>query len=467
MSIRMAASCGHERQVRRVPRGARMSRSAMPAAYRGGALKGPAGGPTTLSFPNEATNRVQRAQALTAAHAFAGGDDRAGGAAAATDAVRVLIADDEPEVRAALAELISSEDDLEVVAAAGDADEAVELTIAKSPDVALLDVKMPAGGGPRAAREIIRTSPQTRVLALSAYDDKATVMEMLRAGAVGYLVKGTSADDIVTSIGRAVRGQTALSSEVMSSVVHELSAQLRDQADTREERQAAVDRIRRAVSGHGVEVLFQPILDLRDRRVIGLEALTRFTGPPNRSPELWFEEAASVGLGEELELTAIRMAIEHIDRLPEGAHLALNTSHRTAMSPRLLDVLSATQIQRVVIEITEHERADDYEALRRSLDGLRRRGVRLAIDDAGAGFSLRHAITLDPHILKLDISLTRDVDSDRARRALASALIRFAEEMDVTVVAEGIETEAELEELLSLGVVYGQGYLLGRPEPLG
>jgi EAL domain-containing protein (putative c-di-GMP-specific phosphodiesterase class I)/AmiR/NasT family two-component response regulator len=383
------------------------------------------------------------------------------------DGIRVLIADDETEVRAALAELISSEDDLELVGAAGDADEAIELAIAKTPDVALVDVKMPAGGGPRAAREICRTSPQTRVLALSAYEDKTTVMEMLRAGAVGYLVKGTAPEEIVASIGRAMRGQTAMSTEVMGSVVHELSAQLRDQALTREQRQAAVDRIRRAVAGDGLQILFQPILDLRDRRVVGLEALARFSGPPNRSPELWFREAAGLGLGEDLELTAIRMALRSLDRVPPDAHLAVNTSHRTAMSPRLLDVLSQVDATRIVVEITEHEQADDYEAFRRSLEALRRRGVRVAIDDAGAGFSLRHALALDPHILKLDISLTRDIDNDRARRALASALVRFAEEMDVTMIAEGIESDAELQELLGLGVTFGQGFLLGVPQPLG
>jgi EAL domain-containing protein (putative c-di-GMP-specific phosphodiesterase class I)/AmiR/NasT family two-component response regulator len=382
------------------------------------------------------------------------------------DGIRVLIADDETEVRAALAELISSEDDLELVGAAGDADEAIELAIAKTPDVALVDVKMPAGGGPRAAREICRTSPQTRVLALSAYEDKTTVMEMLRAGAVGYLVKGTAPEEIVASIGRAMRGQTAMSTEVMGSVVHELSAQLRDQALTREQRQAAVDRIRRAVAGDGLQILFQPILDLRDRRVVGLEALARFSGPPNRSPELWFREAAGLGLSEDLELTAIRMALRSLDCVPPDAHLAVNTSHRTAMSPRLLDVLSQVDASRIVVEITEHEQADDYEAFRRSLEALRRRGVRVAIDDAGAGFSLRHALALDPHILKLDISLTRDIDNDRARRALASALVRFAEEMDVTMIAEGIESDAELQELLGLGVTYGQGFLLGVPQPL-
>jgi EAL domain-containing protein (putative c-di-GMP-specific phosphodiesterase class I) len=384
------------------------------------------------------------------------------------EGIRVLIADDEGEVRAALADLIDAERALELVGAAADADEAIELAIASHPDVALVDVKMPGGGGARAAREIVASSPQTRVLALSAYEDRTTVLEMLRAGAVGYLVKGTAPEEIVASIGRAVRGQTSLSAEVMGSVVHELSSQLRRQASETEARTQVMDRIRHVVDGDGMSIVFQPIMDLRDRAVVGMEALARFEGDPPRPPDVWFHEAASVGLGTDLELTAIRHALAQAADLPPEAYLSLNLSHRTATSPRLLEVLADEAADRLVIEITEHEAVEDYDTLCDALGLLRTRGVRVAIDDAGAGFaSLRHALRLDPHILKVDISLVRDIDTDRARRALASALIRFAEEMDVAIVAEGIETPAELDTLRSLGVQFGQGYFLARPSPIG
>jgi DNA-binding NarL/FixJ family response regulator len=105
--------------------------------------------------------------------------------------ITVLIAEDEPGVRDALADLIRTDDRLVLIGAAGDADQAIDLAREHRPDVALLDVKMPSGGGPRATREIRVLSPETRVVALSAYEDRATVLEMLRAGAAGYLVKGT------------------------------------------------------------------------------------------------------------------------------------------------------------------------------------------------------------------------------------------------------------------------------------
>jgi EAL domain-containing protein (putative c-di-GMP-specific phosphodiesterase class I) len=305
------------------------------------------------------------------------------------------------------------------------------------------------------------------VLALSAYEDRTTVLEMFRAGAVGYLVKGTAPEEIVASIGRAVRGQTSLSMEVMGGVVNELSSQLQRQAVETEERQNSIARIRRVLDGEGMSFAFQPIMDLRDRTLVGQEALARFHGHPKPTPDVWFREAHAIGLGVDLELTAIRAALDHIHLIPPEVYVSLNVSHRTAMSPKIVPALQAAPPERIVIEITEHEQVDDYEALCGALERLRGLGMRVAIDDAGAGFaSLRHALLLDPHVLKLDISLTRDIDTDRARRALASALIHFAEEMDVTIVAEGIETPGELDALLKLGVTHGQGFFLARPAPL-
>jgi signal transduction histidine kinase len=141
---------------------------------------------------------------------------------AETGRIRVLIAEDESSVREALADLIRTDDDLELVGAAGDAEQAINLAREHRPDVALVDVKMPLGGGPRASREIRVLSPETRVVALSAYEDRATVLEMLRAGAAGYLVKGISAGEIVEAIRRSVRGQASLSTEVTAEVIHEL-----------------------------------------------------------------------------------------------------------------------------------------------------------------------------------------------------------------------------------------------------
>lgn len=381
--------------------------------------------------------------------------------------IRVLIVDDEPEVRGALADLIASESALKLIGAARDTDEAVDLARRMRPDVALVDVKMPGGGGPRAAREILRWSPQTHVIALSAYEDRTTVLEMLGAGAVGYLVKGTSPDEILLAINRAIRGQASLSTEVMASVVHELSSQLRREGLASEEEQLRIERIRKAVEGSDFGIVFQPIFDLRNGRVAGAEALARFSTEPARPPDQWFREAASVGMVVDLELAATAMALTEVHRLPPDIYLALNLSHRTTMSPRLLELFASSRAEFVMIELTEHERVEDYEGLEAALNELRRLGIRLAIDDAGAGYSsLRHILALDPDIIKLDISITRDIDKDRRRRALARGLVAFAEEMESAIVAEGIETQAELDTMLELNVHFGQGFFLAQPAPL-
>jgi signal transduction histidine kinase len=140
--------------------------------------------------------------------------------------IKVMIAEDESAVREALADLVDSDPDMDLVGAAKDAAEAIEFALRERPDVALVDVKMPAGGGAHAAREIRRGSPHTQVVALSAYEDRRTVLEMLQAGVVGYVVKGTSADEILYTIRRSMRGQGSLSVEVTADVIHELAGLL-------------------------------------------------------------------------------------------------------------------------------------------------------------------------------------------------------------------------------------------------
>jgi EAL domain-containing protein (putative c-di-GMP-specific phosphodiesterase class I) len=168
-----------------------------------------------------------------------------------------------------------------------------------------------------------------------------------------------------------------------------------------------------------------------------------------------------------MEILAIRATLADLHRLPDGAYLSVNLSHRTAMSTQLLGAIDEASLDRLVWEITEHEQVEDYEALAPALEQLRARGGRVAIDDAGAGFaSLRHTLMLNPDIIKLDISLTNGIDTDRRKRALAAALISFADELDMAVVAEGIETQEELDALLALRVRYGQGFYLARPAPL-
>ncbi len=215
-------------------------------------------------------------------------------------------------------------------------------------------------------------------------------------------------------------------------------------------------------------MFFQPIFDLRSGGVVGVEALARFARPPIRPPDVWFTEAASIGLGVDLEIIALNLALERLSRLPVGLYLSLNASVETIASKRFRELLNDVPQERIVLELTEHTPIDDYASFKESLEKLRSQGVRLAVDDAGAGFSsLRHVLDLQPEVIKLDIGLIRGIDRDPARQALGRALITFAKEAyDASIVAEGIETMGELQVLRDLGCPCGQGFYLGRPERL-
>jgi EAL domain-containing protein (putative c-di-GMP-specific phosphodiesterase class I) len=250
--------------------------------------------------------------------------------------------------------------------------------------------------------------------------------------------------------------------QVLAAVI---SDQVEYQTLQDERKNMLSDRVQDAVA-HGVNMVFQPVYDLEQGDVFAYEALARFQSEPYRPPSDWFADAAEVGLGVELELAAIDSALAKAQDLPSDVRLALNVSPLTALSPHFYKLI-APYAERVIIEVTEHERVEDYQALNAALAPLRRLGARIAIDDVGAGFAtLSHILRLSPDIVKLDLSLTRGIAGDPARDALAASLVDFASGIDATIAAEGIETQSELDRLRVLKVRYGQGFHLGAPAAL-
>lgn len=216
-----------------------------------------------------------------------------------------------------------------------------------------------------------------------------------------------------------------------------------------------------------IAIAFQPIIDLTTERMVGVEALSRFPTRPEVTPDAVFAEALDAGLGLDLELLAVRRALLEARLLDPSLYVAVNVSPYVLANPALTDALQAggVDLTRVVVEVTEHASVSDYSTLDRPRQRLRDLGVRLAIDDAGAGYaSLRHIVALAPDMIKIDRALVADVDTDRARRALVMAVVVYAMEIGTTmVIGEGVETSQELDALKSLGVDAAQGYLIGRP----
>jgi EAL domain-containing protein (putative c-di-GMP-specific phosphodiesterase class I) len=211
---------------------------------------------------------------------------------------------------------------------------------------------------------------------------------------------------------------------------------------------------------------YQPILDTARGTVVGYESLARFGGPPHVTPDRWFTAARAAGVGVELEARALRAALGARAALPPNCFLTVNVGPEALVAEPVAAVFAAAgDLRGVVVEITEQTAVADYDALGTAIAPLRAAGAMLAVDDAGAGFaSLKHITVLRPDFVKVDRGLVAGIDTDETKAAVVEALGRFTSRLDAWLVAEGVETTAELDRLLSLRVPLAQGYGLGPPD---
>lgn len=227
-------------------------------------------------------------------------------------------------------------------------------------------------------------------------------------------------------------------------------------------------RVEALIASGGIRPVFQPIIELASGKTVGYEGLSRFDAAVQLSVDDWFEMANRVGMCVELEVACMSAMIRVLALSPPlDGYIALNVSPKTLMEYDFDELPNRSQQGGWVLEITEHSEVTDYPVLAQRLRALQSRGFRIAIDDAGAGYSsLRHVLRLAPDIVKLDISISRDIDKILRNQQLSSAIISFSRETGIALIAEGVETADERDTLLRLGVAYGQGYLFGRPAPV-
>ena len=239
--------------------------------------------------------------------------------------------------------------------------------------------------------------------------------------------------------------------------------------------QARLDEVRRILREKSVHTLFQPIVHLPDRGIIGYEALSR--GPSGsylESAENLFGFTERAGMLGEVEMLCLDRALANSARLPEGAILFLNLSmfglefiesEAKGLLGRVEDV--GRSPKECVLEITERTYAESAGRLKERVGELRSHGFRIAIDDMGTGYSALHILAdLQPDFIKLDKMLVRDLQDEPIKRNLVSAIIGFGRDSQSTVIAEGVETEAEVEALNELGIELQQGFFFGYPAPL-
>lgn len=226
-------------------------------------------------------------------------------------------------------------------------------------------------------------------------------------------------------------------------------------------------QIENLLDEHAYHAVFQPIFHIKDNKLWGYEALTRFNNF-QCTPDKIFEQADALGLGSKLGVQVMACALEDGKSFSKSLIINLNATPELILSGALLELFSPYEdLSRYVLEITEHVIVQDYQEIQLAIDPLRKRGMRLAVDDTGAGYaSFRHILLLKPEIIKLDISLIRDIDQNEQKQALTAALVAFSKRGNHLLIAEGVETNAEMAVLRSLGVDLVQGYLFSRSLPI-
>ena len=267
-----------------------------------------------------------------------------------------------------------------------------------------------------------------------------------------FCAAGLTADKELTKRDKSLMDVLASAASVI------IEPQVRDN----ERRSAIEGRLAPLMARGGPVIALQPIVDLATGMRAGAEALSRFPAEWALTPDVVFEQAHSVGLGHQLELQALDRAAALLQGT--DGYVAMNVSPATLLTPECSELLSGLPLDRVLLELSEHDPVEDYDALNAVLTPFRAAGLRLAIDDVGAGFSsLRHIVITTPDVIKIDRSIVSGLDAEPVLATLVRSLVEFARGISARVVAEGVETPAEAEVLRSLGVDYGQGWHFGRP----
>lgn len=252
--------------------------------------------------------------------------------------------------------------------------------------------------------------------------------------------------------------------DLVAELLHDLQVRALDAEVARERKEDLIAELSDAIEGEGRHAVLQPIVDVRTGDVVAVEGLARFDS--ERTPAQWFDVAHRMSLTVALESAAATSVLDLLrdGAVPDGAAVHVNLGPDTVVDADLEELLDGVDPERVVVEMTEHRPVQDYALLLKTLVPWRERGLRVGVDDVGAGYSsMQHVLRCSPDVVKLDMALVRDVDTDKARQAIVRAGADFARTSGIQMVAEGVETEAERETLARLGVPLQQGFLFGRP----
>ena len=379
-----------------------------------------------------------------------------------TSPIRVLVADDEETVVEVLRSLIGSDPSLQFVGAAHNAEDAIELAMRERPDIVLLDVRMPGGGGLRAAREISRRCAPTKVVALSAHEDSDTVIGMISAGASAYVPKGDSTDKILRTIHRTIDANYAASEQPPQLTVISPLLPRRTQQST---------AVARAILDGAITVEFAPIEDVTTGRVVGFDARPRVATLPHRSYDHWLADAESADLLLDIEMAAFRASLLALPLIPDDVFLEFEVTPTSLTEGRFRRAIRRSIGSRIVLGLSPLAPVDASVLGAAGPSGilatLRGRDVRIAAREVGPGFAgLRHLSLLSPELAWLDETLVRSLGQSFSTHSIVAALVACASDVGARLVAPGVTSEEQLQELRNLGVELVQGPIVGEQIPL-
>lgn len=369
----------------------------------------------------------------------------------------VLLVDDEPTVLRSLARILSDAD--YALESYRSAQEVVTRVSRGGVHVVVSDIAMPNMSGLELLRTIREYDPDLPVVLITGLPAVESAAQAVEYGAFKYIMKPVEPDALRSTVSRAAR-------------LYRLAKTRRDALALLGMQAGATDRaglegnFERALKG--LWMAYQPIVRASNHTLFGYEALLRSAEPSLPGPVQVLDAAERLG-----ELERLGRMIRHLaagvagndDRVPA---LFLNMHPHDFLDPNLLDRKSelAQIADRVVLEITERASLGNIEEVRIKIAALRELGFRIAVDDLGAGYAgLNSFALLEPEIVKLDITLVRDIDVSPVKQKLVTSMTALCEDMGLLLVAEGVETAAERDVLVDLGCDLLQGYLFARPGP--
>jgi len=365
---------------------------------------------------------------------------------------RVLVIDDEPLMQKLIARLLRTRG-YEVILSGGDG-ETNDVIARGGFDIVVTDLHMPQLNGMSVLRLVRDKDPDLPVILVTAAPTTETAISAVKLRATAYLTKPIDAERLAEEV------QQALAMAQLSRVRREADALLSKRASDDDD--ALTQQFERALDG--LYMAYQPIVSWSAQEAYGYEALVRSAEPSLPHPGALFGAAEKLGRAVDLGRVIRRKCVEPV--LPGDSHLFVNLHADDLQDDDLFDPLGsfAAMASRIVLEITERAQLEGVKGVGERIERLRALGFRIAVDDIGAGYSgLNSFALLKPDIVKLDMTLVRDIEREPVKRRLAGAVVNLCRDLGISVVGEGVETVAERDALLELGCDLLQGYLFGRP----